>query len=70
MGGRLGAGNRNNNQLDAAAMDREHELRIITKLRGGDEESKILWQPGREGGAFGEGGDGMHEAEAEGQRPK
>ena len=63
-------GSRNNNQLDAAAMDRERELRIITELRGGDEESKILWQPGREGGEFGEGGDGVHEDEVQGRRPK
>ena len=54
-------GSQNNNQLDAAAMERERELRILTELRGGDKESKILGQPGRGGGEFGEGGDGLHE---------
>ena len=35
-------GSKDNNQLGAAAMEREHELRILVELRGGDEESKIL----------------------------
>ena len=51
-------GSQNNNQLDAAAMERERELRILIELRGGDKESKILGQPGRGGGEFGEAGDG------------
>ena len=52
-------GSKNNNQLGAAAMERERELRILAELRGGDEESKILGQPGRGGGEFGDGGDGL-----------
>ena len=63
-------GIRNNNQLDAVAMDCEGELRIITELSRGEEESKILWQPGREGGEFREGGDGVHDGEVQGRRPK
>ena len=63
-------GSKNNNQLGAAAMERERELRILAELRGGDEESKILGQPGRGGGEFGEGDDGLHENEVEGRRPK
>ena len=54
-------GSQNNNQLDAAAMERERELRILIELRGGDKESKILGQPGRGGGKFGEGGNSVHE---------
>ena len=54
-------GSKNNNQLGAAAMERERELRILAELRGGDEESKILGQPGRGRGEFGERGDGLHE---------
>ena len=63
-------GSRNNNQLDTVVMDRERELRTTTESRGGDEESKILRQPGREGGEFGEGGDDVHEDETEGRRPR
>ena len=63
-------GSENNNQLDAAAMELERELRALIELRGGDEESKIMGQPGREGGEFGEGGDVVREDEVEGQRPK
>ena len=42
----------------------------MTELRGGEKESKVLWQPGREGVEFREGGDGVHEDEAEGRGPK
>ena len=63
-------GSQNNNQLDAAAMERKRELRILTELRGDDKESKILGQPGRGGSKFGEGGDGVHEDEVQGRRPK
>ena len=63
-------GSKNNNQLGAAAIERESELRVLTELRGGDEESKTLGHPGRGGGEFGEGGDGLHEDEVEGRRPK
>ena len=51
-------------------MEREHELRMLTESRGGDNESKILGQPGRGGGEFGEGGDGVHDGEVQGRRPK
>ena len=63
-------GSQNNNQLDAVAVERERELRVSTELRGGDKESKILGQPGRGGGEFWEGGDGVHEDEVQGRRPK
>ena len=63
-------GSQNNNQLDAAAMERKHELRMLTESRGGDNESKILGQPGRGGGEFWEGGDGVHEDEVQGRRLK
>ena len=32
-------GSENNNQLDAAGMELERELRALIELRGGDEES-------------------------------
>ena len=51
-------------------MELKRELRALVELRGGDEQSKILGQPGREGGEFWEGGDGAHEDEVKGQRPK
>ena len=51
-------------------MERKHELRMLTESRGGDNESKILGQPGRGGGEFGEGGDGVHDGEVQGRRPK
>ena len=54
-------GSKNNNQLDTAVMERKCELRVLTKLRGGDEKSKIFGQPGREGGKFEDGGDNVHE---------
>ena len=63
-------GSQNNNQLDTTATERERELHTLTELRGGDKESNILGQPGREGGSFGEGGNGVHEDEAEGRGPK
>ena len=63
-------GSQNNNQLVAAAMKRERELRISTELRGGDKESKILGQPGRGGGEFGRAAIACTEDEVQGWRPK
>ena len=51
-------------------MERKHELRMLTESRGGDNESKILGQPGRGGGEFGEDGNGVQNGEVQGRRPK